>query len=72
MTPLKIAAIALIALGTLALVYGGFTYTQTTHEASIGALEISVKDKTTVNIPIWAGVGAILAGGGLLLARRKG
>ena len=51
----------------LALVYGSFTYTSDTHEAKIGALELSVKDKKTVNIPVWAGVVAIAAGGALLL-----
>ena len=71
MTALKIAAFVLIGAGILALVYGGFTYTQATHETRIGALELSIKDKETVNIPIWAGVGAIVVGGGLLLVRRK-
>lgn len=72
MTPLRILAIALIVIGVVALAYGGFTYTRTTHDAKIGPLELSVKDKETVNIPIWAGIGAIVAGGALLLARRNG
>ncbi len=67
----KIAAIVLIAAGVIGLVYGGFTYTQTTHDAKIGPLEFSVKDKETVNIPVWAGVGAIVLGGVLLLVRGK-
>jgi len=57
----------LIALGVLALMYGGFTYTKETHEMKIGPIELSVKDKETVNVPIWAGVGAVVIGG-LLLA----
>ena len=32
---------------------------------------MSVKDKQTVNIPVWAGVGAIVVGGVLLLAGGK-
>ena len=72
MNPLKILAIVLIAAGILALVYGGFTYTKSTHDAKIGPLELSIKDKETVNIPLWAGVGAIVVGGGLLLFRPKG
>ena len=72
MNPLKFLAIVLIAAGILALVYGGFTYTKTTHDAKIGPLELSIKDKETVNIPLWAGVGAIVVGGGLLLFRPKG
>jgi hypothetical protein len=71
MSVLKVVAIVLIAAGILALVYGGFTYTKTTHEAKLGPLELSVKDKETVNIPIWAGVGAIVVGGALLLVGKK-
>jgi hypothetical protein len=71
MSALKIAAIALIVAGTLGLVYGGFSYTKETHEAKIGSLELSVKDKETVNVPVWAGVGAIVAGGLLLLLPKK-
>lgn len=67
----KILGIALIAAGIAALVYGGFTYTSETHTASVGAVELSVKDKETVNIPLWAGVGAIVIGGILLVVPIK-
>jgi hypothetical protein len=67
MNAVKMAAIALIAAGVLGLVYGGFSYTKDTHDAKLGPLELSVKDKRTVNVPVWAGVGAIVIGGGLLL-----
>ena len=63
----KLAAIVLMVGGALALVYGGFTYTKETHEFKVGPIEMSVKDKETVNIPIWAGVGAIAIGGLLLV-----
>jgi hypothetical protein len=65
------AAMGLIVVGILALVYGGFSYTKDTHDAKIGPLELSVKDKERVNIPVWAGVGAIVIGGGLLLVRQE-
>ena len=68
MSPTKIAAIILIVAGVLGLAYGKFTYTKETHDAKIGPIEMSVKDKETVNIPVWAGVGAIVIGAGLLLA----
>jgi len=71
MSAVKIVGIVLIAAGTLGLVYGGFSYTKETHEAKIGPLELSVKDKETVNVPVWAGVGAIVVGGLLLLAPAK-
>lgn len=63
----KLAGIVLIVAGVLALVYGGFSYTKDTHEAKLGPIELAVKDKQTVNIPVWAGVGAIVIGGALLL-----
>ena len=56
-----------IAIGMLALVYGGFSYTKETHETRIGPLELSVKDKETVDVPVWAGIGTIVVGGFLLL-----
>jgi TRAP-type C4-dicarboxylate transport system permease small subunit len=72
MSAVKIVGIVLIAAGILGLVYGGFSYTKETHEAKIGSLELSVKDKETVNVPVWAGVGAIVVGGLLLLVPKKG
>ena len=68
MSPTKIVAIILIVAGVLGLAYGKFSYTEETHDAKIGPIEMSVKDKETVNIPVWVGVGAIVVGAGLLLA----
>ena len=63
--------LVLIVAGLLALVYGGFTYTRETHTAKIGPLELSVKEKERVNVPLWAGVGGVAAGTALLLAAGK-
>ena len=71
MNTMKILGVLLLAGGILALVYGGFTYTKETHETKIGPLVLSVKDKETVNVPIWAGVGAIVIGGLLLVSGSK-
>ena len=71
MNALKIVALALIAAGVLGLVYGSFSYTKRTDEAKIGPFELSVKRKETVNVPVWAGAGAIVAGTVLLLAAGK-
>ncbi|HUK03074.1 MAG TPA: hypothetical protein VLW26_12420 [Steroidobacteraceae bacterium] len=68
----KVAAIVLILGGILGLVYGGFTYTRETHEARIGPIELSLKDKQTVSVPVWAGVAAIVVGAALLLIGPKG
>jgi drug/metabolite transporter (DMT)-like permease len=67
LSPVKIAAIVLITAGILALVYGGFSYTKESHDTKIGPFEFSVEDRERVNVPVWAGVGAIVAGGLLLL-----
>ena len=71
MSAVKIAAMVLIVAGILGLAYGKFSYTKETHETKIGPLELSVKDKETVNVPVWAGVGAIVLGGILLLVPIK-
>ena len=68
MSSTKIIAIVLIIAGVLGLAYGSFSYTKETHDAKVGPIELSVKDKETVNVPVWAGVGAIVIGAGLLLA----
>ena len=71
MDPKKMLAIALIVAGVLGLAYGSFTYTRETHEANVGPINLSVSEKETVNIPVWAGVVAIALGGGLLLFGAK-
>ncbi|MGZ8222436.1 MAG: hypothetical protein ACXWT0_12380 [Methylobacter sp.] len=72
MSVVKIMAIVLIIAGLLGLVYGSFSYTRETQEVKLGPLELTVKDTETVNVPVWVGVTAIVAGGGLLLfASRK-
>ena len=71
MGSIKIAGIVLIAAGLLGLAYGGFSYTKETHDTKIGPLELSVKDRERVNIPMWAGVAAVVAGGVMLALPRK-
>jgi hypothetical protein len=71
MNALRLVAIALIVAGGLGLAYGSFSYTKETQEAKIGPLELTVKDRQTVNIPVWAGVAAIVAGALLLLVPKN-
>ncbi|OIQ88175.1 hypothetical protein GALL_299470 [mine drainage metagenome] len=70
MNSVKMFAIVLIVAGGLGLMYGGFTYTKETHQAKLGPIELSVKDKETVNIPVWAGIAAMMAGVVLLFTRK--
>ena len=71
MNAMKIVGIVLVVAGILGLLYGHFTYTKETHEAKIGSLELAVKDKETVHIPVWAGWGAVAVGLILLVAPKR-
>lgn len=70
---MKIVGIILLVAGLAGLAYGGFTYTKATHQVSLGPLDFAVKEKRTVNVPMWAGIAAIVAGSLLLVvpARAK-
>src|SRR5260221_436123 len=70
MNTLKVVAIVLILAGAAALAFGGFSYTKETHKADIAPIHLSVQEKENVNIPLWAGLGAIVAGVGLLVIRK--
>lgn len=63
MNSIRIVAIALIVAGLLGLLYGGFSYTKDSTTVKLGPLELSVQEKERVNVPVWTGIGAILAGG---------
>lgn len=67
MSPTKLIGIVIIVAGVLMLVYGGFSYTKDTTAAKIGPIELNVKEKKTVDFPLWAGVGTIVVGGLLLV-----
>ncbi len=71
MNAIKIMALALILGGALGLVYGGFSYTKDTTVVKVGPIELTAKEKETVNIPLWAGIAAIFAGGVLLVMGSK-
>lgn len=67
MNAIKMFAIALIVVGILGLAYGGFSYTKDTTVVKLGSVELTAKEKETVNIPMWAGIAAIFAGGLMLV-----
>lgn len=66
MNTAKLAGVLLIVAGGLGLAYGSFTYTRQTSQVKLGPLELSVKEQKTINLPVWAGAGAIVAGLALL------
>ena len=67
----KILGILLLAVGTLALIYRGFSYTSEKHTAHLGSLDFQLKEKKRLELPVWSGVVAIAAGAVLLLAGSK-
>jgi len=69
MQGMKLAGVVLLVLGLLAVAYGGFSYTKKTDNVDLGPIHISVQDKERVNVPLWAGVLAAVAGG-VLIARK--
>ncbi len=71
MSALKIVAILLIVAGIAGLVYGKFTYTKATHELKAGPIDLSLKEKKAVNVPLWVGIAAIVAGGLLLIVPKR-
>lgn len=71
MNALKITALIMIICGVLGLVYGGFSYTKDTQQVKLGPIEMSVKEKERVNVPVWAGAGLVILGSGLLIIDNK-
>lgn len=67
MNSVKIIGALLVAAGALGLGYGSFSYTKETHDLKLGPIQLSVEEKETVNVPVWAGGAAIALGLGLLL-----
>lgn len=71
MNAAKLVGLILIVGGALALAFGGFSYTKDSSAVKIGPLELSVKQKESINVPLWAGVAAVVAGGLLLAFGKK-
>ena len=71
MSPVKVVGVLLIVAGLLGIVFSSFSYTKETHEIKLGPIELAVKEKESVNIPLWASVGAIVVGGVLLVVGSK-
>jgi uncharacterized membrane protein len=69
---IKMAGIVLIVLGVLALVYQGFTYTETKQDAQIGSLKIQHYETETVPVsPIVGGVFIAAGVAALVIGSRR-
>jgi len=71
MNIVKVIGALLIVAGVLGVVFSSFSFTKETHEAKLGPIELSIKEKQTVSIPVWASVAAIVVGGLLLVVGGK-
>jgi hypothetical protein len=67
----KLIGVLLIVGGLLGVAFGGFSYTKDTQKAQIGPIALSVAEKESVNIPLWASIFAIVAGAAVLLVASK-
>ena len=70
MNPVKLVGIILIVAGALALGFGGFSYTKETHKADIGPIHVAVEEKQDVNVPLWAGLAAVVVGVILVVSKK--
>lgn len=71
MSAVRILGLVLLIAGALAVAYGGFSYSRETANVKLGPVELSVKQQERVNVPLWAGIGAIVVGGALMLLGGK-
>ena len=72
MNSLKMAGLVLIIVGALGLAYGGFSYTKDTTAVKLGSLELKVQERKSINVPLWAGISAIVLGAALMVLSGKG
>lgn len=68
---MRLIGLVLLVSGALGLIYGGFSYTQDKTALKVGPLALTVKEQKTVDIPLWASGGAVIAGAALVLLGGK-
>ena len=68
MNAVKIAGIVLVLFGLAGFFTGGFSFTKDKTAAKIGPLELTVKERESINIPQWLSLGAIALGAIVLVA----
>ncbi len=66
MNAYTIVAVLLIVAGILGLVYGQFSYTKESQGAKLGPIELTINEKHSVNVPVWAGAGSTGIGAAML------
>ena len=67
MNAMRIVGVLLLVVGLAGFLTGGFSFTKDTTQAKLGPLELTVKEKESVNIPQWMSLGAMVLGGVMLV-----
>ena len=67
MNAMRIVGVLLLVLGLAGFLTGGFSFTKESTQAKLGPLELTVKEKESVNIPQWMSLGAMVIGGVVLV-----
>jgi hypothetical protein len=67
MNAMRITGIVLIVLGLAGFFTGGFSFTKEKSAANIGPIQLTVKEKESVNIPQWLSIGAVVLGAVVLV-----
>lgn len=60
---MRTLAIALLAPGLLTTAYGGFRHAKDSTALKLGQIELSVKERQRLIVPLWAGGAATVVGG---------
>ena len=68
MNAARITGIVLIVLGLAGFFTGGFSFTKDKTAAQVGPIQLTVKEKESVNIPQWLSLGAVALGAIVLVA----
>ncbi|CAN5379302.1 hypothetical protein BH09PSE6_BH09PSE6_35550 [soil metagenome] len=71
MNIVRLIGIVLIVAGAIGLVYGGFSFTREKTVVKVGSVELNAKEKESFDVPVWAGIAAVVVGGVLLVAGGK-
>lgn len=69
---MKTLGLALVALGLIALIYGGIDYTRNRTILQMGSVEMSASEHRSVPIPAIAGVVILIGGVALLVGGKRG
>ncbi|MBS1207996.1 MAG: hypothetical protein H6R19_394 [Proteobacteria bacterium] len=62
MNTLRWIGVIVLVFGLLGLGYDSFSFTKATRAAKIGPLELSLQEKQTFSVPVWASGAAIAIG----------